>query len=151
MFFFQDNKTSFSITRQISLTKENEWYCMFLDTAYLRVSCVQFTLQRISELSSTSRSTHSANSSVFFFLPFSFQLSDFRPAFIKSLGRELYYSGWCVGVRGWRSGHWCLREEMKYRIDIKKFKSKALWLYGSVKQWSYFLNPVFPGWKVIYS
>jgi len=36
MFFFQDNKTSFSITRQISLTKENEWYCMFLDTAYLR-------------------------------------------------------------------------------------------------------------------
>ena len=38
MFFFQDNKTSFSITRQISLTKENEWYCKFLDTAYLRVS-----------------------------------------------------------------------------------------------------------------
>ena len=39
MFFFEDNKTSFSITRQISLTKENEWYCTFLDTAYLRVSC----------------------------------------------------------------------------------------------------------------
>jgi len=38
MFFFQDNKTSFSITRQISLTKENEWYCKFLDIAYLRVS-----------------------------------------------------------------------------------------------------------------
>ena len=38
MFFFPDNKTSFSITRQISLTKENEWYCKFLDTAYLRVS-----------------------------------------------------------------------------------------------------------------
>lgn len=36
MFFFQDNKTSFSITRQISLTKENEWYCKFLDIAYLR-------------------------------------------------------------------------------------------------------------------
>lgn len=38
MFFFHENKTSFSITRQISLTKENEWHCRFLDTAYLRVS-----------------------------------------------------------------------------------------------------------------
>lgn len=38
MFFFQGNKTTFSLTRQVLLKKENEWYCQFFDTAYLRVS-----------------------------------------------------------------------------------------------------------------
>jgi len=68
MFFFQDNKTSFSITQQISLTKENEWYCKFLDTAFLRVSYAQYN-----SVCSTNliyflyRFSQTVNSSVFIF------------------------------------------------------------------------------------
>lgn len=36
MFFFQGDKTAFSTSRHVVLTKENEWYCQFVDTAYLR-------------------------------------------------------------------------------------------------------------------
>lgn len=36
MFFFQEGKTTFSITRHVVLTKQNEWHCQLVDTAYLR-------------------------------------------------------------------------------------------------------------------
>jgi len=37
MFFLQGNKASFSMVRQVALSKENEWYCQFKHTVYLRV------------------------------------------------------------------------------------------------------------------
>ena len=89
---------------------------MFLDTAYLRVSCVQFTLQRKSELSSISHSTD--------FSPILFSIVWFSTRLHKSVVQNNTTQGGGLG-RGWRSA--CLREEMKYRIDIKNFKSKALW------------------------
>lgn len=36
IFFLQNNKTSFIITRQVSLARENQWYCQFKHTVYLR-------------------------------------------------------------------------------------------------------------------
>ncbi|XP_078376331.1 integrin alpha-V-like isoform X2 [Oculina patagonica] len=36
MFFFYQNKPTFSMNGQMSLTKENEWHCQLFDTAYLR-------------------------------------------------------------------------------------------------------------------
>lgn len=38
MFFLHENKTTFQTIQQVSLPKEDEWYCDFKHTVYLRVS-----------------------------------------------------------------------------------------------------------------
>ena len=37
MFFLEGNDTLFSISRQVKLEKEDQLYCQFVHTAYLRV------------------------------------------------------------------------------------------------------------------
>ena len=41
MFFLHENKTTFQTTQQVSLPKEDEWYCDFKHTVYLRVSALE--------------------------------------------------------------------------------------------------------------
>lgn len=41
MFFLHENKTTFRTTQQVSLPKEDEWYCDFRHTVYLRVSSLE--------------------------------------------------------------------------------------------------------------
>ena len=41
MFFLHENKTTFRTTQQVFLPKEDEWYCDFRHTVYLRVSSLE--------------------------------------------------------------------------------------------------------------